>query len=180
MQDNEELLIQRLLRRLQVEEAHRRELGEANEAMKRQLKRDRLEIERLQKDVLGYRQMAKDEQRESRRLWKRIEDLTREVEALTSENQAVKGVNMQLVINETAASLKSSVLEDIGSIMDEETLRLGNQGNITRFTNFLEVLFQDFSNIQALKAELVSYFEAVDLAYRSKLKQAYRASSLLG
>jgi len=29
--------------------------------MKRQLKMDRLEIERLRKDVIGYRQLAKDE-----------------------------------------------------------------------------------------------------------------------
>lgn len=84
---------------------------------------------------------------------------------------------MQLVINETAASLKSSVLDDIASIMDEETLKLGNQGNKTRFTNFLDVLFQDSANLNVIKAELASYFEAVDLAYRSKLRQAYRAAT---
>lgn len=59
------------------------------------------------------------------------------------ENQAVKGLNMQLAINEAAASFKSSVLDEIAAIMDEETLRLGNDGNKTRFTNFLDVLFQD-------------------------------------
>ena len=35
IQDNEELLIQRLLYRLQVEELHRQDLGQANEAFKR-------------------------------------------------------------------------------------------------------------------------------------------------
>ena len=88
---------------------------------------------------------------------------------------AIQGENLQLIINETASSIKNSTLDDIARIIDEDTLRLGNEGNRARFTNFLVTLFDSEQSNERIKSELIHYFVAVDLAYRSKIRQLFNS-----
>ena len=88
---------------------------------------------------------------------------------------AIQGENLQLIINETSSSIKNSTLDDIARIIDEDTLRLGNEGNRARFTNFLVTLFDSEQSNERIKSELIHYFVAVDLAYRSKIRQLFNS-----
>lgn len=83
------------------------------------------------------------------------------------------------MINETASSIQKSAFEEIAKCyIDECTLKLGNEGNRTRFTNFLVQLFDSESSQERIKSELIQYFTAVDLAYRSKINSLLKQSEL--
>jgi hypothetical protein len=49
-------------------------------------------------------------------------------------------------------------------------MRLGNEGNRFRFMKFLDELFETLMPfVDKIKVELVSYFDAVDLGYRTRI-----------
>ena len=67
--------------------------------------------------------------------------LKERIEMLEMQVSAFECKNLQLVINETAANIQKSAAEEISKICDEDTLKLGNDGNRARFANFLIQLF---------------------------------------
>ena len=48
---------------------------------------------------------------------------------------------MRLIIADEAYDVKKTSVEEISKYYEKEILHLGNDGNMTKFTNFLKTLF---------------------------------------
>ncbi|TNV86733.1 hypothetical protein FGO68_gene2111 [Halteria grandinella] len=179
MKDEQEAIIHRLRQELQHEQHQRFQLDKQREALKKELVSEQRVVERLKGDVVGYRKMAKEEQKKRLLAEIDVKMLKERIEMLEMEVSAYQGKNLQIVINETAASIQKNAVEEISRYCDQDTLRLGNDGNKARFTNFLIQLFDAETSQERIKSELIQYFVAVDLAYRSKINQLLKKSDNL-
>ena len=78
--------------------------------------------------------------------------------------------NRVLMLSQTQYEVKQNAISDIAKFVDKETMKTGNEGNRFRFMKFLDQLFETLMpSLEKIKIELVSYFDAVDLAYRARI-----------
>lgn len=94
VQDEREAIIRRLRQDLAHEQAQRFNLDKARESLKKELSQEQRLTERLKADVLGYRVMAKEEQK--KRLFIEVESglLKERIEMLEMQISSISGKNL--------------------------------------------------------------------------------------
>ena len=89
---------------------------------------------------------------------------------MAKEIAELKAQNRIMMLNNESYSVKQNAVSDIAKFVDPISLKQGHDGNRFRFMKFLDNLFITMvSKEDKIKVELVQYFDAVDLAYRSHI-----------
>ena len=89
---------------------------------------------------------------------------------MAKEIAELKAQNRIMMLNNESYSVKQNAVSDIAKFVDPISLKQGHDGNRFRFMKFLDNLFTTMvSKEDKIKVELVQYFDAVDLAYRSHI-----------
>lgn len=89
LQGEQETLIKTLREQIQYEQFHRGELDKCRVSLEKALKNEKRLNERLKNDVLGYRRLAKEEQKRNLQLEAENARLFDEIECLKVEIQAI-------------------------------------------------------------------------------------------
>ena len=104
------------------------------------------------------------------RMRDRMHGMAKELGELRTQNRV-------LMLSQTQYEVKQNAISDIAKFVDKETMKTGNEGNRFRFMKFLDQLFETLMpSLEKIKVELVSYFDAVDLAYRARINALTKKS----
>lgn len=88
---------------------------------------------------------------------------------LARELNDARTQNRVLMLGQSHLEVRQNALSDIAKFVDKDTMKQGNEGNRFRFMKFLDQVFETLISPDKIKLELISYFDAVDLAYRTRI-----------
>ncbi|CDW72958.1 UNKNOWN [Stylonychia lemnae] len=175
--DKRDLKIEALIIQLKQEEEKRLDLEIHKERIKKRAKDLKQVCQKLQADNTSYKEKAYEDIRKIKVLERDNEQLRNQVRKLKDELDQHKNKQSVDQILDLSIKLQSETLNDIQqnfnninnisniSIMDQTSI--SNDGNMTRFNNFLNDIFSSNVKKSIIKQELFGYFQTVDQTYRN-------------
>ncbi len=83
-----------------------------------------------------------------------------------------------MMLSQSHYEVRQNALSDIAKFVDKDTMKQGNEGNRLRFMKFLDQAFETLISPDKIKLEMISYFDAVDLAYRTRINALTKKNNL--